>query len=223
MRVMPSHHHLIRGLALAVAVAAAIVWTIPADACGGGEGGGRRNRDAQAGPGDESHHGPQGRRGRGERGDRRGGHRAGDDDGDGRRGRPHRRWRRGNTGPNVDIGAGIGGTYGVPGGRIGPPTQPCAESQHAHAELNRLRNLRTQIESGKRIYAPNFSDGSGEWHKVGKLRQQAEQDALLSGNPAKLAEFERTMVAMRAPSLQMVQNDIDYLESQIEAIDAACP
>jgi hypothetical protein len=222
MLSMPSHQHLIRALAIAVAAAAAIIWTIPADACGGGGGGGRRNRDAQAGSGEEGHHAPQGRRGRGERGDRgRGGHHSGDD-GDGRRGRPHRRWRRGNTGPDVEIGAGFGGTYGVPGGRIGPPTRPCAESQHARAELNRLKNLRNQVASGKRVYVQGMDPGSGEWHKVAKLRQQAEQDALLNGNTSALNDLDRQVQSMRGPSLQMLDNDISYLESQLPDIDAAC-
>jgi hypothetical protein len=217
---IPSRHHVIRTCAIATAAAAAIIWTIPADACGGG--GGRRNRDAQAGPGDESHHGPQGRRGRGDRGQRgRGGHHADDNDG-GRRGRPHRRWRRGDTGPNVEIGAGFGGTYGVPDGRIGPPTQPCAESQHARAELNRLKNLRNQVANGKRLYVPGMDPNSGQWHKVAKLRQQAEQDALINGNTAALADLDREIERMRGPSLDMLDNDIRYLESQLPGIDAAC-
>jgi hypothetical protein len=175
-------------------------------------------------PGDESHHDPQARRGRrdrGDRGDRRGGHHA-DDDNDGRRGRPHRRWRRGDTGPEVEIGAGFGGSYGVPGGRIGPPTQPCAESQHARAELNRLRNLRNQVENGKRVFMPSMGGDGGGWHKVARLRRQAEEDALLNGNTQGLADFDRSIESMRRASLDFVQRDIEYLENQIDAIDAAC-
>jgi hypothetical protein len=225
---MPSRFHLLQGLAIAVAAAGVLIWTVPGDA---NESGGRRNRDRQAGYGDESHHDPQGRggrgergdrRGRGDRGDRRGGH-AGPGDDDGRRGRPHRRWRRGHTGPEVEIGPGYGSSYGVPGGRIGPPTRPCAESQHAHAELRRLRNLRAQVENGNRVYMPSFGDGPGEWHKVSKLRRRHEEDALLNGNTAGLAEFERSMASIRKASLEFIDSEIGYLENQLGDIDAACP
>jgi hypothetical protein len=208
----------------------------PGSALARGCGGGGHNAQPQ---GDGDHHGRPGRRNRGERGGP--GHHGGPDGAhDGprgpRHGHPGRRGRRGHGGPDVDVT--IGG-YGYPGGRIGPATPACAELAKLRHDLNRLFQLRQQVNSGKRFI---MDYGNGQ-HRVVTARdynamvdayaaaargtmtpeeRQRADDAGLDDIAAAQASYLRNRANARDDSLAIIDGRINATQERANQLEYEC-
>jgi hypothetical protein len=213
---------------LVIAIAS-ISLIVTDDAFARGCGGGRhrnqqRQQDDQGSGTGEGHHddGNDNSNGGHRRNRNRNNQNANDGEGHHREGwRPHRRFNRGDTGPDREIGLGVGGTYGVPGGRIGPPTRPCMESQHAQATLNRLKNLYNQVDSGQRVVvSPYLSNESVV--KVARLRREIEQRALVSGDTTQLNSFNHDIAALRERNLESLNAQIREVDGRLGELAADC-
>jgi len=157
---------------------------------------------------------------------------ANENDSQGRSGHRWHHHRGPGEGGDVDVEVGVGsgdggpGDYGVPGGRIGPPTRACAEAQHLRAELNRTLTLRRAAESGRRVLMPG-SDGGYTVVNAARYRREHEQALVLNGrsagqSAADIVQLQKAMDEARDTTLRVLDSEISDIQNRLGQLDYEC-
>jgi len=126
---------------------------------------------------------------------------------------------------DVDVGVGVYDPPGYGHGRIGPPTGACAELRRMRGDLARLFNLRTQVNSGKRMIVTR----NGQQRVVSTRGWRNGVSSALEGgggsvndNVAGLNYGTGLMDEARDTSMAIVDGRIEATQARIHELEYQC-
>ena len=136
--------------------------------------------------------------------------------------------RHGHHGRHGDVDVGVG-VYDPPGyghGRIGPPTEACAELHRMRVDLGRLFTIRAQVVAGSAVVYTR--DGSLRvMHGVTNYRERNRDHAVVEGlldpDPTYgMRQNEQAYDALRDSSLERLDGRISATQDRIGQLEYEC-